>query len=397
MPCCQEFSRFLAFYTLILTALYSVISYKTPWCLLSFLHGMILLAGIGAWIVLRGPALLSNRVIGLAVYRTVACGALLAGAAHLGWECYALSFRFHADQRNPWVYVHTSGDVLKLAAFMERLSDVSPEGHDMVVHVVSPEYWPLPWYLRQFNRGHTGYWQDAATWARETAGQSPPSVVILDPDLQEGVDSNLGASYQQGMFYGLRPQVKLLVYVRQDLWQAFAKRAGEGISGTMPENPGRQRAGRLAPDSRNGSARVRDWPVGAARNKTTPADVALGPGFFTGVLAHPSSPVTTGKEECLPGHAPPAVQLPTRAGTLHPDGLTAAGTRHEPLAFRSSVSVRSADRHRSQGKDQTDAEQTAHHQAEDRAAHAVLFRMAFDVADRQDSEKDGKGRRKHEN
>ena len=42
------FVRFLALYTFALTAAYSLISYKTPWCLLSFWHGMILLAGVGA-------------------------------------------------------------------------------------------------------------------------------------------------------------------------------------------------------------------------------------------------------------------------------------------------------------------------------------------------------------
>ncbi len=40
--------RFIAFYTLAMTVVYSVIPYKTPWCLLGFLHGMILLAGVGA-------------------------------------------------------------------------------------------------------------------------------------------------------------------------------------------------------------------------------------------------------------------------------------------------------------------------------------------------------------
>ena len=40
--------RFLALYTIFLTAAYCAISYKTPWCLLSFFHGMILLAGVGA-------------------------------------------------------------------------------------------------------------------------------------------------------------------------------------------------------------------------------------------------------------------------------------------------------------------------------------------------------------
>lgn len=40
--------RFLALYTIILTAAYSAISYKTPWCLLNFFLGMILLAGVAA-------------------------------------------------------------------------------------------------------------------------------------------------------------------------------------------------------------------------------------------------------------------------------------------------------------------------------------------------------------
>ena len=50
-----SFVRFLAIYTFVLTALYSLISYKTPWCVLSFWHGMILLAGVGAvvlWLAL---------------------------------------------------------------------------------------------------------------------------------------------------------------------------------------------------------------------------------------------------------------------------------------------------------------------------------------------------------
>ena len=51
--------RFLTFYTFVLTLLYSLISYKTPWCALSFLMGMILLAGVGAaaifrWLPARG-------------------------------------------------------------------------------------------------------------------------------------------------------------------------------------------------------------------------------------------------------------------------------------------------------------------------------------------------------
>lgn len=206
--------RFLTFYTLILLALYSAVAYKTPWCMLSFLHGMILLAGVGAWAILQGLRRLPLRLLAGAV--------LIAGVGHLGWETYWLNFRLHADQRNPYVYAHTSADVLNLAKQMERLARAAPDGHAMVIHVVAPEnIWPLPWYLRRFDRNHVGYWQDPAAWSRDSAESPPPSVIILTPEAQPAVDAHLRAEYNRQMLFGLRPGVFLSVYVREDLWQAF--------------------------------------------------------------------------------------------------------------------------------------------------------------------------------
>ena len=48
-----DLSRFLALYTLLMVVVYSLIPYKAPWNLLGFLHGMILLAGMGAVWLLR--------------------------------------------------------------------------------------------------------------------------------------------------------------------------------------------------------------------------------------------------------------------------------------------------------------------------------------------------------
>ncbi|MCP4707837.1 MAG: TIGR03663 family protein, partial [Planctomycetes bacterium] len=42
------FLRFIAIYTFILLLVYSIIPYKTPWCMLTFLQGLIILAGVGA-------------------------------------------------------------------------------------------------------------------------------------------------------------------------------------------------------------------------------------------------------------------------------------------------------------------------------------------------------------
>ena len=72
--------RFIAFYTLIMTIVYSAIPYKTPWCMLGPLHGMILLAAVGAVAIIKlAPNILPRVIITLLL--------VLAGA-HLTWQAY---------------------------------------------------------------------------------------------------------------------------------------------------------------------------------------------------------------------------------------------------------------------------------------------------------------------
>jgi hypothetical protein len=185
---------------------------------------------------------------------------LIAGVLHLSRECYWLNFRLYADCRNPYVYAHTSSDIKNLAGALERLARASPEGRNLMIHVVTPDnYWPLPWYLRQFSSERVGYWDDASAWARDVgraavgnipvgravlpvegrktgrtarptgktvsstrlAACPPPAAIILTPDIQSQVDAALPAAYKQQMMFGLRPDVLVHVYVREDLWQAF--------------------------------------------------------------------------------------------------------------------------------------------------------------------------------
>jgi len=240
----RGFCRFLTFYTATLTALYAAISYKTPWCLLNFFHGMILLAGVGAWFLLRlvwQPVLSFNRDptgsapagrqqsassrpafclrLALAIPTTAL---LLAGVWHSAHQCYWLNFRLAADRRNPYVYAHTSSDIRNLAGTFDRLAEASSAGRNLIIHVVTPDnYWPLPWYLRQFRPEHIGYWDDAAAWARDAAKSPAPDAIVLTADVQAQIDAALPAAYNQQMMFGLRPDVLVHVYVREDLWQAF--------------------------------------------------------------------------------------------------------------------------------------------------------------------------------
>jgi uncharacterized protein (TIGR03663 family) len=206
--------RFLVFFTLFMTAGYSLIPYKTPWNILPFYLGFVLLAGYGA------AALLSTwrkRLVQTFLFLLLATGFIL-----LGVQAWRASFTYPADPRNPYVYAQTSPDFLKLVHRIEELAAVHPDRESMLIKVIAGPYetWPLPWYLRRFSR--VGYWQEAG----EAGPLEEAPVIITDTDQAGRLDSRLFLSYQSE-YYELRPNVFLILRVRNDLWEKYlASRAG---------------------------------------------------------------------------------------------------------------------------------------------------------------------------
>lgn len=211
-------ARFLAFYTLLMVIFYSLIPYKAPWNLLGFLHGMILLAGIGTvWLLgaLRKPALKWTIV---ALFAAASC--------HLGWEAWACSFRYEADPRNPWVYAHTGKDVFAIVRQLEGLARAHPAGTAMPIQIVSREnLWPLPWYLRRFT---------AVGWWNGVSDASPVApVVLITPDMEPALVHRLYEVPPPGQremylsifphYVELRPQVELRGYAAKRLWDEYQR------------------------------------------------------------------------------------------------------------------------------------------------------------------------------
>lgn len=203
------FVRFVAVYALLLTAIYSIIPYKTPWCLLTFLSGMILLAGVGAATLLQA---LPEKPL-----KAAAILLLLAGMVHLGWGAYQVSFPYVADPKNPYVYSSTAPEAAKLKERVEALARAHPQGEKMVVQVVWKDdyYWPLPWYLRRFP--NVGYW----TSVPPEIAEAP--VVLADPAFDEELTKRLDATHLMTGFFGLRHGVVVQVWVRLDLWEPYLK------------------------------------------------------------------------------------------------------------------------------------------------------------------------------
>ena len=206
--------RFLCAYAVLMVIAYSVIPYKTPWCLLGFLHGLILLAGIGAVRVFHavGSTRLRQGLV-------LAC----AGAAvvHLGWQAWAGSFRYEADPRNPYVYAHTGTDVFVIAARVEALAHAHPGGDAMPIQIFSREnLWPLPWYLRRFSG--VQWWNGVP----ETGANAP--LILVTPDMEEALARRLyelPPPGQRELYVNifdreidLRPQVEVRGYAAKALW-----------------------------------------------------------------------------------------------------------------------------------------------------------------------------------
>jgi hypothetical protein len=181
---------------------------------LGFLHGTILLAGVGAVVMVRS---FRGRVT---PWLSVA---LLGGAAaHLAFQSYSASFRFAADPRNPYVYAQTGTDVFEIVRGLEDLARAHPEGASLPVEIVSRgNLWPLPWYLRGFP--NVAWWNGVADDAKAAPA------ILLTPDMEPALVRKLYERPSPGerelyvaLFdrpVELRPGVELRGYVANSLME----------------------------------------------------------------------------------------------------------------------------------------------------------------------------------
>jgi uncharacterized protein (TIGR03663 family) len=198
--------RFIGFYTFALTAAYSIIAYKTPWCFLAFLHGMILLAGVGAVVIVQAPRPVWAK-----------CGVaalLLAATTQLGWQAWRDSFPFAARRQNPHVYAHTSPDFAHLVEMVQAVARAHPQHYEMVVKVIArdDDYWPLPWSLRDFRN---------VGWFGKIPDDPRAPMLIVSAKLASELTARLDERYQAAGLFELRPGVFLELYVEKDLWKIF--------------------------------------------------------------------------------------------------------------------------------------------------------------------------------
>jgi len=198
----NSLALFCALWSFGLIAAYSLIPYKTPWLVLNFLIPLALISGHAIQEIyemdqrqLRLAAVILVVALGIATYQSI----------NLNFINYD-----NDNEKYVYVYAHTTRPLLDLVDQVEEIAKEN-QGGQTGITIVSPDYWPLPWYFRNFSR--VGY------YGRMAASSEP--IIIANENQKTEVEENFGELYRQvpsdaedGAFE-LRPGVKLLLYVRR--------------------------------------------------------------------------------------------------------------------------------------------------------------------------------------
>ena len=203
-PVDQSLGIFLLVYTIVTTLFFSFLSYKTPWNILPFYLGWLILAGIGGAAILRWAKPFTLKAALVLIFA--------ASLYHLGWQNHRANFLYPADPRNPYVYAQTSPDFEKLIRRIEILAAGHPERKDLLIKVIADPYeqWPLPWSLRGFSR--VGYWTEASA----VPELAKADLIIVSSNQTEIVQKKLGSRFSFE-YFGLRPEVLLTLFIPRKL------------------------------------------------------------------------------------------------------------------------------------------------------------------------------------
>ena len=198
----NAFALFAALWAFGVIAAYSLIPYKTPWLMLNFVVPLALIAGYAV-----------QSIYELEQRQWRVTGIVLIGALSVStYQTIDLNFINYDNDNAGYVYVyaHTTRGMLDLVKEIDRIGK-ERQGSQTGITIVSPDYWPLPWYLRKYTR--VGYYG--------TLAPSTEPMIIANEVQQPEIEANFRDQYQQvrsrkgdGSFE-LRPGVRLLLYERR--------------------------------------------------------------------------------------------------------------------------------------------------------------------------------------
>lgn len=194
----NRFALFAAQWAFGLLAAYSIVPYKTPWLALNFIVPLAVISGYGVNELYSWGRDGEQRFVQIV---------LIAALALSGYQMIRLNFFHYDDEKFVYVYGHTYREFLPMVDDINRIAKQTGLNQEIGIAVLSPDYWPLPWYLNDYKR--IGYFGKVAPTTNE--------LVIINTTQEVDIGTALEGRYRRVNSYPLRPGVMLVLYARNDL------------------------------------------------------------------------------------------------------------------------------------------------------------------------------------
>ena len=168
--------RFLAIMGVGTFMAYSIIHYKTPWCIISIIWPLLFIFGAFVVTVPR-KQMVASTIVAFILLLVSFCYAIslnffrCSSFIEANWDSNPVLIKhapfvnvrpltanirefFHAE---PYVYVQTYNDIYKLTTPLLELAHRDPRFYHLVGHIIRPSPYPLPWILGDFPQ--IGYYE----------------------------------------------------------------------------------------------------------------------------------------------------------------------------------------------------------------------------------------------
>lgn len=203
----NKWIRFYLVSTFFLWLIYSLIPYKTPWCIISILWPFAIVSGFAIdEITTRWP--------GWPRYATFA---VLAGMG--AWEAkihYQIVYRDPIDMTHPYVYVNSTYQMKEFIAQTQGLMREQPLLREKMVQVGTEESWPIPVVFNKF--------YNLSYFKINQKVEDDALVYMVDPKDQKVIEDKLkqtgkAAAYAMFTLDVRQSRGPILIYVQRDLFQ----------------------------------------------------------------------------------------------------------------------------------------------------------------------------------
>jgi uncharacterized protein (TIGR03663 family) len=197
---------------------YSIVAYKTPWCLIAILWPFYFVFGAAVvWVAAR----FDRWVVGV-----VAALAILVSAA----ETLRLNFHDFAEETEHYAYVQTRLDINKLLGPLRTLVARDRTNYHLPGYVVLGDVHPLPWLLADFTRVRIGNLTDLP------ADVSDGEFFLVAEEYQEEIERTIrGTWFREKITLRGNSGQSQILYLRPATFDSFCPgREPEFVAGRTP-------------------------------------------------------------------------------------------------------------------------------------------------------------------